>query len=177
MTNIHGKIEFEINYKKALEAILYVSSKREKVNVYNLLKAIFEADKWHLNQHGRPVTGDIYMRMQYGTVPSAIYDMLKQEPLPLVFLNLDAYPFEKDSHYIKAKRESDLSLLSESDVEALEVGLAKYIDLPFEQVLATNHSEQCWLYTEQNCQIDFEKIIENEEVRKMLLETPLKLVL
>jgi uncharacterized phage-associated protein len=43
----------------------------------NLSKVMFFADRSHLRQYGRPVTGDLYIAMANGPVPSRIYDMVK----------------------------------------------------------------------------------------------------
>lgn len=47
-----------------------------QVNKYNLMKIIFAADKYHLNKYGRSVTGDYYINMEYGTVPSNIKNII-----------------------------------------------------------------------------------------------------
>lgn len=169
-----ARIEFETNYAKAIEAILYVLEGQPSVNLYNVLKSIFEADKLHLNRHGRPVTGDTYIKMQYGTVPSAIYDMLKGDPIGLAELGEEAYPFFSQGYHLTAKRPANLDLLSESDIEALDEGIRKYRDLPFHRVKEINHREPCWQAAQLNCPIDFALMIENPEVREMLEEMPLR---
>ena len=171
------RIEFELNYAKAIEALLYVLSKRKTLNLYNAIKIIFEADKVHLNLHGRPVTGDTYIKMEYGTVPSSIYDMIKGDPAGLAALELKAYPFKvEDAYYLKALRKPDLDVLSESDIEALDKGIKKYLNLTFSQVKDVNHSEKCWIDSELNQPIDFALIIENKKVLEDLESTPLRLV-
>lgn len=173
----NSSIKFDVNERKALEAIVYVLSKRATVNVYNLLKVIYAADKYHLNNEARPVTGDVYIKMPYGTVPSVIYDMTKLESLPLACTGLDEYPFEKvNGHDLKAKRTPDLSFFSESDIEALEYGIKEYIDLAFKEVEQKNHSEKCWIEGELNSPISYESMIENPEILKYLNENKLRIV-
>lgn len=171
-----SKIEFEINYHKALEAVLYVLTKRQSVNLYNILKIIFEADKVHLNQHGRPVTGDLYFKMRHGTVPSFVYDMFKGDPMGLAALDIEEYPFVRHGYQITATRAPNLDYLSESDLECLEQGIQKYLLLSFRDVEKLNHLEKCWKESEIDRPIDFELIIENEKIKKDLAETPFKLV-
>lgn len=177
MTRRPHKIEFEINYAKTIEAILYVLSKGSAVNMYNVLKIMFEADKTHLNLHGRPVTGDSYVKMEHGTVPSNIFDMFKGDPTALAELEIEEFPFEKIGQYtLKAKRGPNLDYLSESDVEAINAGIDKYFGRKFGEVKDINHSEKCWIESEMNQRIEFELIIENEDVLKSLKESPLRLV-
>jgi uncharacterized phage-associated protein len=175
-----SKIEFKANPRKALEAVLYVLSKRTKVNQYNILKIIFEADKYHLNHHARPVTGDLIVKMDFGTVPSLVYDMLKQQKNALIAVGLDEFPFKRDSQYmISATRAPALDLLSKSDIEALDHGIEEYIDLSFSQVMDKNHREKSWLEGEPDKAIPFENLIENKEVLEYLSEldgSPLRIV-
>jgi hypothetical protein len=171
------KIEFEVNYQKALEAILFILTKKDSVNLYNLLKIIFEADKTHLNEHGRPVTGDTYIKMEFGTVPSVIYDILKGSPIVLAALEMDSYPFKLEGYHVRAIRPPNLDCLSESDIDALEKGILKYMDLTFSEVKSENHQEKSWVDSDMNRPIDFELIIENKDVLDALKDSPLKLVI
>lgn len=171
------KIEFQLNYAKAVEAVLYVLSKQKSVNMYNVLKVIFEADKRHLNAHGRPVTGDTYIKMEYGTVPSAIYDMFKDDPSFLAALNLETYPFVRQNFHLSATRNPNLDYLSKSDIDSLDQGIDAYpLNMPFGEVKDKNHLERCWIESEMKSRIDFVLMIENQEVRKMLEGNPLRLV-
>jgi len=66
---------FSFDRDKALEVILYVSSKVK--DLYHLLKIIYFADKKHLSLYGRFISGDSYIAMNNGPVPSQSYDILK----------------------------------------------------------------------------------------------------
>lgn len=174
-------IEFKINYKKAIEVILYILNKneREGINMYNLVKIIFAADKYHLNQYARPVTGDCYVKMQYGTVPSTICDYLKFDDLALSFIGEKEYPFFKGEgeHNFYPKRKCKKNLLSKSDIEAIEHGIKEYHGLSFDEVKDKNHDEKCWVKTRLNNVIPFELMIENETVRKYLKENSSNMVI
>lgn len=169
------KIEFKVNYKKTLEAILYILNSRPRVNMYNLLKVVFEADKIHLNQAGRPVTGDTYLKLEHGTVPHTVYnEFFKFDEIALQIAGEDAFPYRKVApYYYEATRQADLDYLSKSDIRALNQGIEKYIDLPFGEVRELNHEERCWIESTLNCEIDFRKMIDNPEVLEELEENPL----
>lgn len=168
----HMKIGFNVNQRKSLEAVLYIAGKAGgEINIYSLLKAIFEADKIHLNKFARPVTGDAYIKMAYGTVPSTIYDFIKQNPLALGSLNLEKYPFEITGHNLKSSRPFDDKYFSKSDLKALDEGFSVYGKLDFNEVKERNHKERCWIETELNAAIPFEKMIDNEDVLNELQET------
>ena len=132
------KIRFTFNPQKAVEAIIWIIRRGES-NIYNILKIFYEADKYHLNKYVRPVTGDHYVAMQFGTVPSGIYDLTKNPP--------EKTGFTKHGNRLKADkgREVYLGLFSESDFEALEHGFKEYSGLGFKAVVHKNHRENAWI--------------------------------
>ena len=156
-------IQFDFNEEKSIEALLYVLSQRPSIGLYNLMKIMFEADKVHLNNYGRPVTGDVYIAMKYGTVPSHIYDIVKH-------IKNGHSDIEASNNILCAKRQPNLDLLSETDKEVLDSGVRKYADLDFQAVYDMNHKELCWTQTGYNKEIDYSKIIENKEVLDNLIE-------
>lgn len=184
---MENKIKFEINYRKTIAAILYVISKMSgKINKYNLMKVMFCADKYHLNSYARPITGDVYIKMQYGTVPSAILNMIdgKDSDYYLNELKMDNYPFrieigEKNSKIKLVKSEilPNMDLLSESDIEALDEAIKEYGTLSFDEVKEKNHKEKCWNLPEMNTYISFDLMIENEEIKSYLKENSKNIVI
>lgn len=161
-------ITFQTNYDKAVEALLYIISKLgRKANQYYCLKALFEADKYHLNTYGRTVTSDSYIAMKHGTVPSFILD----------FINHKAYYYESnksvniDKHYVLSSTDKqNIDLLSKSDIEALNKGIEKYSNMSFKEIEVENHKEDCWRNTPLNTSIPFEQMIYNDEMLHFLQE-------
>ena len=146
-------ITFRTNYEKAIEALLYIVHKLGvRANKYCCIKALFEADKYHLNTYGRTVTSDSYIAMEHGTVPSFILNFIKHE----------AYYCESKKnintsveHILSSTDAVNLDLLSESDIEALDKGVEKYSELSFQEIREENHREECWIHKPLNSQIQF----------------------
>ena len=159
-----SKIDFKPNLIKIKQAILFcIEQNGDGINIYNLNKIFFEADKYHLNMYGRPVTGDVYIAMKNGTVPSKTRDMINS--------------FKKEGHFIFSDEKFDKDLLSDSDIEALLKGFEKYAGLVFCEVENLNHEELSWKKTPLNQVIDFELMIENEDIKDYIQELgPLKIV-
>ncbi len=172
------KIDFQINLPKTVQAILYVIERTGgTINQYNLMKVMFAADKDHLNKCAVPVTGDKYIKMQYGTVPSAIYDMVSGEKLDYYLndLNISTLPFNKVDNGGKeidvvSTQKANRDYLSETNIESLDKGIADYSNLTFDEVKKKNHREKSWQETGYNEAISFELMIEDEEVLEYLLE-------
>lgn len=165
-------IRFNINYQKALHSILWIARANDGINIYNLLKVFFSADCYHLNHYGRPVTGDAYIAMEYGLVPSVVYNIIKGDEITLNFLGINEVPFNIKNHILKPKDNVQINegLLSESDMEALHYGLEEYGKLDFHRVKEKNHTHKAWLNTNINSQVDYELMIENQEVIEDLKE-------
>lgn len=186
MIMINTNIQFNINYTKLIHTILYVIGKMDgAVNKYNLMKIMFESDRHHMIKHMRPVTGDTYMRMDYGTVPSTILSIVNRESLDY-YLNeagMESLPFSLDTkqdnaHIVVSKTPADTDYLSASDIEALDKGINEYGRLSFNEVKEKNHKEKCWRDTPANTQIPYESILEgNHKVIDFLKENSRVIIL
>jgi len=157
-------IRFNMNTQKAVEVVLWVIQRGEG-NIYNIMKILYTAEKYHLNTYGRPITGDKYIAMEHGTVPSWIYDATKlKEPLG----------FAKIDNTLTAQREPDLDYFSGSDVEALEIGFNEYAGKSFSEVREKNHKDIAWRNAYENrgnsdaADIRFEDMIEEEWLKEDL---------
>ncbi len=82
-------IKFKPNAAKAVEVIVWFANKRPGVDFHTILKLLFFADIYHLNQWGRPIIGDTYNALPYGPVAQTTYDLLRREPLALELLRTD----------------------------------------------------------------------------------------
>src|SRR5450759_3452798 len=70
-------IRFRFDQDRSVAAVVYLASKLiEGLDKYKLSKLLFLADKFHLVQYARPITGDEYYALPYGPVPSSILNLL-----------------------------------------------------------------------------------------------------
>src|SRR5947208_11944301 len=70
-------IRFNFNETKTIEALVLVADQWPGITPFFVAKVLFFADRNHLRDYGRPVTGDLYIAMADGPVPSRAYDVLK----------------------------------------------------------------------------------------------------
>jgi len=134
--NMQNDLQFRFNPRKAIEAILWVATRRpEGVDYYKILKTLLDADVYHLNTYGRILTGDQYVAMAHGPVPDYAYQIIKGELLAVH--DLGEIPFSVgDKSMVCPKRPPEMDQLSESDVEALEHGWMRCKDLSFNELHA-----------------------------------------
>ena len=62
----------------AIQAILYIVKQMGgKCDIHKCHKILYFADNEHLSKYGRSIIGDTYVRMDFGPVPTCIYDLFK----------------------------------------------------------------------------------------------------
>ncbi|RAI42559.1 type II toxin-antitoxin system antitoxin SocA domain-containing protein [Rhodoplanes roseus] len=135
------RIRFKFSPEKARAAIHWMVREKPGIDLHALLKACYFADRAHLNAFGRPIFGATYRAMKFGPVPLEIYEMAKGEPLWLADLGMDAYPWRLDGFRLRlvANSEPDISVLSESDVDALKEGLGRSTSMSFDARTSATH--------------------------------------
>lgn len=158
-----GRISFRMNYEKAVEALVLLAKLKPGIDIYHISKVLFYADKRHLNLYARPVLGDDYICMQHGPVPSGVRDLLTENAWlspDLIDKVAEALEIEGRHRNLRAKREPDLSLFSETDIECLEWSLREYGDKPFSKLRDLTHKETCYLVAGTNEPIDYRYMVD-----------------
>lgn len=177
------KIKFQVNPRKALEAVLWLAHKQPGLTFHTVVKVLYYADKKHLNKYGRPVVGDGYHALEFGPVGSFAYRLLRGEPYALEALALRERPFEiRDRYHVHPKeRKPDLLVFSPSDLEALEDAYRENANLSFKALTDKSHREPAWREADVNGPMAFEDMLEgdaaNDEAKADLAEVGLQLVL
>jgi uncharacterized phage-associated protein len=150
------------NLEKSLQVVLYVSNRLQRKDFHKIFKVIYFADREHLSKYGRTITGDTYIAMKDGPVPSKIDDIFKAVRGDSFFAS-DAAEYAKlfcvhDWFFIQPKEDANLDYLSESDVEELDYSLDKYGHLSWDEVRERSH-DFAWRATPYNKQIDLDNIM------------------
>ena len=161
-------INFTLDADKAMQTLLWILNKKPDIDVYNINKVMFAADCYSLNTFGRPIYGEKYVAMKFGTVPSFMYDLTK--------LKSNVPYYYSSEHGLTANAKPDTDLFSQSDIEALEYGINEYADLNFKSVKNKNHHHNAWkkyekeLEQKRKIDIPYEDMITNQEVLDDLKE-------
>jgi len=111
---------FALDREKAGEVLLYVAARCP--DMYRAMKALYVADKLHLERYGRTIAGDWYVAMDNGATPSFAYDLVKdaRDPSRRGHVAIQSSLAVAEQHRLCARREPDLDYLSESDRECLD---------------------------------------------------------
>ena len=66
----------KFNECKTVNAVLYIVERLKRKDFHKIFKLLYFSDREHLNVYGRTITGDTYIAMADGPVPSNVYDIL-----------------------------------------------------------------------------------------------------
>ena len=161
--------------ERALELVLYVASKLRYPTLHSVSKVLYFADREHLSRYGSLLSGDNYVAMRHGPVPSAIYNLMKAgagrlEPLiPSQFYDLVAQSLSvEEGRRVRALRPANLELLSVSQRECLDASLKENGKLSFEKLTRKSH-DGAWKSVDENDLIDVKAIAKTLRNAKQVL--------
>jgi uncharacterized phage-associated protein len=146
-------VRFNFDSDRALAAIVYVASKNPKnLDVYKMCKLIFLGDKLHLVRFGRPITGDDMRAMDYGPVPSVVYDWMKDlvagngedERVRMLSDHLAIDTRYEHPHFSCSKPIDFEDYLSRSDIDALDEIVTLHGAKGFEELKVLTHAMPSW---------------------------------
>lgn len=151
------------NEKITIEAILYIANRVERSDIHKICKILYYADQQHLSKYGRSITGDTYIAMNYGPVPSNVEDIFKAVRGDSFFsqyaddIRKESFDFS-NKFILHPKREADLDYLSESDLESLDFAIEKCKNLTFQQLTDMSH-DLAWNNTQRDRAISVKDIL------------------
>ena len=150
----------QFDKEKTLNALLFVANRVQRKDFHKIFKIIYFADRQHLADWGRPITGDTYIAMDAGPVPSRLYDMLK-------IVRGDSYLSDTEGlsrffhvehwMYVRPLQDADLNKLSPNEQEALSEAIRKYADLSYDEIKEKSH-DVAWRSTARDFAISWDSI-------------------
>lgn len=132
-------------------------------DIYRILKAVYFADKYHLEHYGRQVNGNQFIAMKYGPVPSELYDFVKAARSGII-TGFDAVDYD-----LYCDEFPDLDWLSETDIEALDHGIQAVSEIGFGELKDKSHDE-AYKNTELNTPMNVDDIISQFQNKDLILE-------
>lgn len=162
----------QFNKEKSLHALLYVANRVQRKDFHKIFKIIYFADRQHLADWGRPITGDTYIAMEAGPVPSRLYDMLKivrGDSYLSDMEGLGKYFQVENWMYVRPLQDADLHKLSANEQEAMSEAIEKYAALSYDEIKEKSH-DVAWLSTARDFSISWDNIareagLDSEELK------------
>ena len=153
-------MNIQFDKTKALNTLLYVANRVQRKDFHKIFKIVYFADRQHLADWGRPITGDTYIAMEAGPVPSRMYDMLKIVRGDSYLSDIEelSVHFRIDHWmYITPLHDADLNKLSKTECEALDDSISKYSSLSYDEIKEKSH-DVAWRSTARDFSIKWEDI-------------------
>jgi len=169
-------VQYRINYTKAIETILWLVNQKPGLDIYHIGKAIFYAEKCHLNKYARPIIGDVYQKGDYGPFPSTIRDIIQQKvewiPPDQIQESIEAFKVVNNPYPTPIpKRLPNLNFFSGTDIECLKEALGVVGELSFDELKKMTHEEESFLSAIEKNQINYELLIDRDNpLRNEIIE-------
>ena len=153
---------------KAINVVLYVANRLEKRDFHKIFKIIYFADKAHLSDWGRTISGDSFVAMNDGPVPTRIYDMFKvvrgdslySSDESIVEFYSQFFSVE-GNYFLNPLKDADMSYLSQSDIDYLNQSLSENKDLSFGDVREKSH-DFAWRNVAKDTIMNFSDMMREE---------------
>jgi uncharacterized phage-associated protein len=153
-------MDVQFDKVKTLNALLFVANRVRRKDFHKIFKIIYFADHQHLVDWRRPITGDTYIAMEAGPVPSRMYDMLK-------IVRGDSYMPDTEGliryfkvenwMYVNPLQDADLVQLTPNEQEILSETIRKYADLSYDELKEKSH-DVAWRSTARDFSISWDNI-------------------
>jgi len=150
--------------EKALEAILFIANNLQgAATFHSISKMLYLADKLHLQEYGRLICGDRYIAMEYGPVPSAIYNMMKVAN-KRGSIDVDWDEIIQDAmsvvhgRNVVPNRDCNMDMLSESELECIQQTISTFGRKTFGELVDITH-DTAWNAVEENETIPVDSIV------------------
>ena len=153
-------ISFDFDKEKTLNVILYIVERLHRRDLHKVFKILYFADREYLANYGYPITGDKYVAMQAGPVPSKVYDIVKivrGDSYVSDFENLRSYFTIEDWSYIKPTKAANMRKIAPAEIEVIDQCLEKYGNMTYEEIKEKSH-DVAWRNTARDYIINIEAI-------------------
>jgi len=157
--NSSEMITFNFDSAKSIHALLYILNNIGQADMHKIAKILYLADRNLLTRFGNPITGDKYIAMNYGPVPSKIYNIIKDIRDKKDNDYLHFFKVSGKNYETTALCECDLEELSQADIESLNQAINEINVLDFNERVHKTH-DSAYKATSLNGIMLFENIAE-----------------
>ena len=175
-------LRFKLNIERCIQGVQLLAAHKPGITQYYIGKTFFFADKKHLFDWGRPISGDRYVAMEHGPVPSAIYDLLKSDsgvPDEIVSSLYERIRTVANANRIQVFSVNETPLypaLARTDQEYLLEALSTYGNMGFGELKRLSHEdpayEAAWALSGLNNELDLRLWFKhNEKLLEEIYET------
>ena len=147
-----------INEKKYKNAVLFFAKKIQNgtLGKLKIKKLLYYLDFDFFEKYGKSVTGDEYLRFEYGPVPRMAEKILKQmEGKEIKTTRRKIKKGLNDQQHIEPLKDFDLSVFSKEELVMLDEIANKWEKFTGTEMKMATHGEAPWISTEPDAVIDY----------------------
>jgi uncharacterized phage-associated protein len=130
--------------RKLTEMVVYILEKTGGIDFYHTFKILYFTELKHLAKWGSRAVPDEFCALQYGPVPSHLYDAVKELENPQTDLAKElakavSFAQEDAPNVLLTNRSANTAYLSRSEIEALDESIRENQSLTFKQLKQKSH--------------------------------------
>ena len=148
----------KINEKKYKNAILFFAKKIQNgtLGKLKMMKLLYFLDFDFFEKYGRSVTGDEYLRFEYGPVPRMGEKILKEmSGNEIQITKRKIADGLNDQMHIEALKDFDMNVFTKEELLMLEEVADKWEKFAGTEMKNASHGEAPWIATKSNDVIDY----------------------
>ena len=153
-------IRYNFNEKKTINIVLYIAEKLKRRDFHKIFKICYFADREYLSQYGVTITGDTYIAMDAGPVPTKTYDMLKivrGDSYMQDTKNLGQYFAISNRMFVQPLQKANLDEIAPAEKAVIDKVIERYGDMSFDEIKEKSH-DVAWRSTARDYPISFENM-------------------
>ena len=156
-----GSIEksFTLDRQKMRELIIYISSKNKDAPEFGstvLNKMLLHADIWAYISLGKPITGDIYVRREFGPTPKSLLPIREELENKGWLKVVDAKRFSHTQHRPIALRMAKKEVFTKDELEVIDFVISALQGKSGKELSDMTHRELIWKHWREDEEISYE---------------------
>lgn len=142
----------DLNLDKVVEAISYLAQTVTSLFLVKLLKMLWYSDSLHFKQHGRAISGLVYLALPMGAVPDGYKSLLL-----LKGIEYDETQFNENiSCRFKVPESFEMRFLTDTEIQVLDQVIEKFGHTSGKDMVVAMHEEEAYKHTAENQPISYE---------------------
>lgn len=133
----------DFKQEKLIQIILYVLNNTKGVDFYHLFKILYFAELKHLSKWGSSMLPDKFCALEYGPVPTLLYDLvknnMKSHEIQSEFDKAVRFAGNDAPNIMLANMDANKDYLSKSEIEALDESIKENKNLTFNELKTKSH--------------------------------------
>lgn len=164
--------------KKIANAIIYfIDNNVHSLGSTKLMKLCFYADKYHLEEYGKPIFNHSYTKLPRGPVPTWLYSIVItsisgnydydfQEEVNVFneYIGIEEVSYNKYTQVIFTKKqEFNNKFFSKTQLKILNKVIEEFRTITAAEISELSHTTNAWKNVEMNEQITYESMVDDEK--------------